>query len=222
MRIVRGAWMSIALATAAAPAMAQVQGLPVENAGVVSGLGLSFDAGLPNEAAGGGHAFGATAALGLGALGVTARVSRYSPDIDDPLWSAGATLNYKVFGGPLVPIAATLQAGAGYASPEFACVPPGACDVNQWRFPIGLGVSVTIPSPALAIKPWIAPRVDIVRTSLDGTSETETDFGVSGGVQLNLLTGLGLHATYDLMMADPENRGIFGAGLHYTFRLPGL
>ncbi|HEX6645283.1 MAG TPA: hypothetical protein VF037_11410 [Gemmatimonadales bacterium] len=214
--------MSIALATAAAPAMAQVQGLPVENAGVVSGLGLSFDAGLPNEAAGGGHAFGATAALGLGALGVTARVSRYSPDIDDPLWSAGATLNYKVFGGPLVPIAATLQAGAGYASPEFACVPPGACDVNQWRFPIGLGVSVTIPNPALAIKPWIAPRVDIVRTSLDGTSETETDFGVSGGVQLNLLTGLGLHATYDLMMADPENRGIFGAGLHYTFRLPGL
>ncbi|HEU4829681.1 MAG TPA: hypothetical protein VFT04_10830 [Gemmatimonadales bacterium] len=209
-------------AAEAAPAAAQVLGLPVENAGVVSGLGLSFDGGLPNDAAGGGHAFGATAALGLGPLGVTARISRFSPDIDEPLWSGGATLNYKVFGGPLVPIAATLQAGAGYSSPDVACVPPGACEVNEWRFPVGLGVSLTIPNPALAIKPWIAPRVDIVRSSLDGTSTTETDFGISGGVQLNLLTGLGLHATYDLMMVDPENRGIFGAGLHYNFRIPGL
>ena len=215
--------VSVALASAAvAPAAAQVLGLPVENAGVVSGLGLSLDGGLPNEEAGGGHAFGATASLGLGQLGVTARVSRYSPDALDPLWSAGAALNYKVFGGPLVPIAATLQAGAGYASPEFACVPPGACDISEWRFPVGLGISLTIPNPALAIKPWIAPRVDIVRTSVAGVSSTETDFGVSGGVQLNLLTGLGLHATYDLMMTDPENRGIFGAGLHYNFRIPGL
>ena len=215
--------LGLALAAgAAAPAAAQVLGLPVENAGVVSGLGLSFDGGLPNDAAGGGHAFGATAALGLGPLGVTARVSRFSPDALDPLWSAGATLNYKVFGGPLVPIAATLQAGAGYATPEFACVPPTACDISEWRFPIGLGIAFTIPNPALAIKPWIAPRVDIVRSSIAGVSSTETDFGVSGGVQLNLLTGLGLHATYDLMMSEPENRGIFGAGLHYNFRIPGL
>ena len=102
-------------AATTAPVSAQVLGLPVENAGIVSGLGLAIDGGLPNDEAGGGHAFGATAALGFGPLGVTARVSRYSPDVADPLWSAGATLNYKVFGGPLVPIAATLQAGAGYA-----------------------------------------------------------------------------------------------------------
>jgi hypothetical protein len=212
-------------AAAAAPAAGQVLGLPVENAGVVSGLGLSIDGGLPNDAAGGGHAFGATAALGLGPFGVTARVSRFSPDVPDaadPLWSAGATLNYKVFGGPLVPIAATLQAGAGYSSTDAGCLDPGACDISDWRFPIGLGISLTIPNPALAIKPWIAPRVDVFRRSVNGVTSTETDFGVSGGVQLNLLTGLGLHASYDLMMADAENRGIFGAGLHYSFRIPGL
>ena len=223
MKRFRTAALGLALATgAAAPAVGQVLGLPVENAGVVSGLGLSFDGGLPNDAAGGGHAFGATAALGLGPLGVTARVSRFSPDALDPVWSAGATLNYKVFGGPLVPIAATLQAGAGYSTPEFACVPPTACDISEWRFPVGLGISLTIPNPALAIKPWIAPRADIVRSSVAGVTNTETDFGVSGGVQLNLLTGLGLHASYDLMMSEPENRGIFGAGLHYNFRIPGL
>lgn len=212
-------------AAAAGKAAGQVEGLPVENAGIVSGLGLSLDGAIPNDAARGGHAFGATAALGLGPLGVTARVSRFSPDIpalSDPLWSAGATVNYKVFGGPLVPIAATLQAGAGYSSDDSRCLSPGACDISDWRFPIGLGVSLTIPNPALAIKPWIAPRIDVVRHSEDGASSTTTDFGISGGVQLNLLTGLGLHATYDLMMVDPENRGIFGAGLHYNFRIPGL
>ena len=212
-------------AAAATRASGQVLGLPVENAGVVSGLGLSLDGGLPNDEAGGGHAFGATAALGLGPLGVTARVSRFSPDIPalaDPLWSAGATVNYKVFGGPLVPVAATLQAGAGYSSDDSRCLSPGACDISDWRFPIGLGVSLTIPNPALAIKPWIAPRIDVFRHSEDGVASTETDFGISGGVQLNLLTGLGLHATYDLMMSEPENRGIFGAGLHYNFRIPGL
>lgn len=223
MKRFRTAALGLALAAGATvPAAGQVLGLPVENAGVVSGLGLSFDGALPNDAAGGGHALGATAALGLGPLGVTARVSRFSPDAVDPLWSAGATVNYKVFGGPLVPIAATLQAGAGYATPDFACVPPTACDVSEWRFPVGLGIALTIPNPALAIKPWIAPRMDIVRSSVAGESSTETDFGVSGGVQLNLLTGLGLHATYDLMMSEPENRGIFGAGLHYNFRIPGL
>ena len=43
-------------AAGATPAAGQVLGLPVENAGVVSGLGLSLDGGLPNDAAGGGQA----------------------------------------------------------------------------------------------------------------------------------------------------------------------
>jgi hypothetical protein len=201
------------------PAEAQVSGMPVVNSGVISGLSLAADVGIPNDAAGGGHAFGATVGLGLGPLGITARLSRFTPDGSEELWSGGATANYKVFGGPLVPLAVTLQAGAGYSNPELDCI---ACDVSEWRFPVGLGFSFTIPNPALAIKPWIAPRVDITRRSADGASETETDFGVSGGVELNLLTGLGFQAAYDLMKRDPESPGIFSAGLHYNFRIPGL
>lgn len=208
---------------AAASAGAQVRGLPVQNSGVISGLSLSLDAGLPNDAAGGGYAAGATAGLGFGPLGVTARVSRFDPEAAiDALWSAGATANYKVFGGPLIPFAATLQAGAGYSSPEFECLSPGACDIGEWHFPVGIGVSLTVPNPALAIKPWIAPRLNIVRRSVGDASSTETDFGISGGIELNTLTGLGLHATYDLVKHDGGSSGIFGAGLHYNFRLPGL
>lgn len=201
---------------------AQVAGLPVINSGVSRGLGLALDVGIPNDNAGGGFAVGATAGVGFGPFGVTARVSRFDPELGTELWSGGATANYKVFGGPLVPLAVTLQAGAGYASPEFACVPPGACDINTWRFPVGLGVAFTIPNPALAIKPWVAPRIDITRTSVDGVAETESEFGISGGIELNTITGFGLHAAYDLVNREGGSPGIFSAGLHYSFRIPGL
>jgi len=220
----RTAGVALVVSLAAAPAAAaQVVGLPVINAGVTRGLGLSFDYGKPNDVAGGGFALGATAGLGFGPLGVTARLSRLDTDLEE-LWSPGATVNYKVVGGPLIPLAVTLQAGAGYASPDFACATPGACDISEWRFPIGLGVSFTIPNPALAIKPWIAPRIDVTRRSAYGTFDAETDseFAVSGGVELNMLTGLGLHAAYDWTKRDGGNPGIFSAGLHYNFRIPGL
>jgi|SRR5687768_7095485 len=222
--LVRATALALTVSLAAAPAAAQVLGLPVVNAGVTRGLGLSLDYGKPNDAAGGGNAFGATAALGFGPLGVTARLSRLDSDGLGELWSAGGTANVKVFGGPLVPLAVTLQAGAGYASPDLACAPPGACDISEWRFPIGLGVAFTIPNPALAIKPWLAPRIDITRRSGYSTFDavTNSEFAVSGGVELNMLTGFGLHAAYDWTKGDGANPGIFSAGLHYNFRIPGL
>ena len=220
---IRSAVLATALAIGTAGLTeAQVTGLPVVNSGVISGFGLAIDGGLPNEDAGGGYALGTTAALGLGPIGFTARLSRFKPDGADELWSGGATANVKLFGGPLIPLAVTLQAGAGYANPELSCIPVGACDVSEWRFPIGLGVSFTLPNPALAIKPWIAPRVDIQRISVDGASSTETDFAISGGVELNTLTGIGLHAAYDLVKREVGSPGIFSAGLHYNFRIPGL
>ena len=105
---------------------------------------------------GGGWAGGATVKAGFGVLGVSGTVSRLDPDAGDAVWSGGATANMKVFGGPLVPIAVTLQGGAGYVAPEFRCLSPGACDIKEWHFPVGLGVSFTIPNPALAIKPQVA------------------------------------------------------------------
>ena len=208
---------------AAGLAEAQVAGLPVMNSGVASGIGFSLDAGFPNATAGGGWAGGATVKAGLGLIGVTASASRLDPKVGDPVWSGGATANLKVFGGPLVPIAVTLQGGAGYVAPEFRCLTPGACDIKEWHFPAGLGISLTVPNPALAIKPWIAPRADIVRTTQTGQpASTDVGFGISGGVELNFLNGMGLHAAYDWTNHDGAKPSVFSAGMHYTFRLPGL
>ena len=214
--------VAAALTGAASTAAAQVRGIPVYNAGVPRGIGIYGDVGFPIDAAGGGTGYAVTGRAGFGLFGATAMLSAYNPDgPGDSDVSVGATLNYRVFGGPLVPLAVTLQGGIGYAKPEDGTLPD--LDVTELRFPVGVGFALTIPNPVLAIKPWLAPRLDIVRRSAEGLdAETDSEFGLSGGLELNTLGGFGLHATYDAVFADGGTPGVFGIGAHYTFRVPGL
>jgi opacity protein-like surface antigen len=203
---------------------AQAPGIPVYNSGVAGGLALAAELGVPNGAAGGGIAYGASARLGAGPFGVTAMGIRSDPSGDaDNTLGVGATINYKVLGGPLIPLSVTLQGGAGYSRNTFIAVPSGATShITHLRFPIGLGIAMSLPNPVLAIKPWLAPRIDIVRVSGDGTSATSTAFAISGGIEFNLLSGLGLHTGYDWSRRDGITFGTFGVGLHYAMRVPGL
>jgi hypothetical protein len=201
-------------------AQAQVHGIPVYNNGIPTGIAIYGDVGFLNEDAGKGTAFAVSGRAGFGPFGATAMLSTFNPDgAGDNDLSVGATLNYKVFGGPLIPLSVTLQSGIGYSKPDVGLLPG---DETELRFPIGLGFELTIPNPALAIRPWIAPRVDIIRLSGDGLSDTETNFGLGGGVELNLLSGFGLHAAYDRVFADGGDPSVFGLGAHYAFRIPGL
>lgn len=200
---------------------AQVRGIPVYNPGVPRGIGIYGDVGFPNDEAGSGTAYALTGRAGFGGFGATAILSAFNPDgpADSDI-SVGATLNYRLFGGPLVPLAVTLQGGIGYAKPEDGTLPD---EVTELRFPVGVGLALTIPNPALAIKPWLAPRLDILRRSAEGfDATTDTEFGLSGGIELNTLSGLGVHASYDAIFADGGTPGVFGLGAHYTFRVPGL
>jgi hypothetical protein len=228
----------LALTLAAVPLAAQNPGLPVYNHGVPRGIGIYGDVGFPNDAAGKGTAYGATVRAGFGDIGASATISADNPK--GPAGSdmaVGATLNYRLLGGPLVPLSVTLQAGASYAKPGestattaaavFASVPtpvvPPGQEFNLYHFPIGIGFALVIPNPVLAIQPWLAPRLDIVRTSANGGSNTDTNFGLSGGLEFNLLNGFGVQAAYDRVFAkDVADPGTFGLGAHYTFRVPGL
>jgi hypothetical protein len=192
----------------------------VYNNGIPTGIAVYGDVGFPNEDAGKGTAFAVSGRAGFGPFGATAMLSTFNPDgRGDNNVSVGATLNYKVFGGPLIPLSVTLQSGIGYSKPDVGILPG---DETELRFPVGLGFALTIPNPALAIQPWIAPRVDIVRLSGGGLSDTETNFGVSAGVELNLLSGFGVHAAYDRVLIDGGDPSVFGLGAHYAFRIPGL
>jgi hypothetical protein len=214
---------AVGMTAVALPAAAQVRGLPVYNAGVPRGIGVAADFGFPNEDAGKGLGYGVTGSAGLGLVGVTATLGGYNPDGPaDTKLAIGGTVNYRVFGGPLIPLAVTLQGGVGYYKPDVAGV-----DASDLHVPIGVGFALTVPNPALAIKPWLAPRVDIVRRKAETTgvlgassTTTETNFGISGGVELNFLNGFGLHAAYDLVADGSVKPGVFGVGAHYALRLP--
>jgi hypothetical protein len=193
-----------------------VTGLPTRNSGITSGLTIGGEVGFPNADYGKGTAFGARGALGLGPFGVSAVISSWNPN--GPAGSqtgVGGYLNLKVFGGPLVPFSVTLQGGAEYVTNS---------GVKVVHAPIGLGIALRIPNPALAIKPWIAPRLDVVRISGSGvSSETDKNFGISGGVDFSLLGGLGFGVAYDRVWADNDlNPGVFSAGANYAIKIPGL
>lgn len=212
----------LVLALGAAPLAAQNPGLPVYNLGVPRGIGIYGDVGFPNDAAGNGTAYGATVRAGFGDIGATATWSALDPE--GPAgsdMSVGGTLNYRVLGGPLVPLSATLQAGVSYAKPGEGFLPGE--EVTAYHFPIGVGFALVIPNPTLAIHPWLAPRVDIAYQKAGGASDTETNFGLSGGLELNLLNGFGIQAAYDrVFVGDAADPGTFGVGAHYAFRVPGL
>jgi hypothetical protein len=213
--------LTLGLMVGVAPLQGQVRGIPIYNSGVATGIALYGDIGFPDEQAGKGTAFAITGRAGFGPFGATAILSTFNPDgPGENDLSVGATLNYKVFGGPLIPLSVTLQGGIGYSKPDVGLLPGN--EVNEYRFPVGLGFALTIPNPALAIRPWIAPRLDIVRSSAGGTSDTQTNFGLGGGLELNLLNGFGLHAAYDRVFTDGGDPSVFGLGAHYAFGIPGL
>jgi hypothetical protein len=213
--------LALGLTAGSRGAAAQVRGIPVYNSGIPSGIGIYGDVGFPDEQAGKGTAFAVSGRAGFGPFGATAILATFNPDgPGDNAVSVGATLNYKLFGGPLIPLSVTLQGGIGYAKqPDVGILPN---DQSELRFPVGLGFALTIPNPVLAIRPWIAPRVDIVRLSGGGLSDTETNFGLGGGLELNLLNGFGVHAAYDRVFLDGGDPSVFGFGAHYAFRIPGL
>jgi hypothetical protein len=185
---------------------AQVLGLPVRNAGVGTGIGIAVDAGFPNSASGKGVAFGATGAVGLGPLGITGTVARWNPKGPGPsINSVGVTGNLKIFGGPLIPVSVTLQAGAAYNKVSLGTTG----DLKTWHVPVGVGVALTIPNPVFSIKPWVAPRLDLIRSKFsgDGSTENRTKFGISGGVDLGFLSGLAFRAMYDRVKVGTDING---------------
>lgn len=183
--------------------VAQAAGLPVRNAGIGTGFGIAADLGFPNSDAGKGTAYGATGIVGLGPLGISATLARWTPKGLEAITSAGATLNLKIIGGPLIPLSLTLQGGVGYH--RESTIEGGK--LTSLHLPAGIGLALTIPNPAFSIKPWVAPRVDVsVQRETGGISGGDTQhdehFGISGGVDLGFLNGLTLRAMYDRVQAS--------------------
>lgn len=219
----------LVLATVAPAALAaQGTGLPLRNAGIPRGLSLGVELGVPNDASGLSSAAGATAAVGLGLLGFTASVSRVGlgeleGSESGHVVATGLTGAFRLIGGPLVPFAADLQAGVGrWGSYDF--VFPGddiLYEYTRTTYTAGVGLSLTIPSPVVSLKPWLAPRLEHGRlTDQYGSGAiTSTDAAISGGLDLGFINGTSVRAAYDRVLLDGTDATVWSVGLAHTFRL---
>lgn len=198
------ATLALLATVVAAPLSAQVRGLPVVNNGVPTGIGLAADVGFANQDFGKATTFGVSAAVGLGFVGIGGAVSRTEPDNGPSGYSQAVSASLNILGGPLVPIRVTVLGGVG-----------------QWKagsetvrhIPVSIGLSATIPIPALSIKPWIAPRFDRVSVTNGGS---DNRFAIAGGVELAMLNGLSLRASYDRLFVSNIKPGIFSVGVGFA------
>jgi hypothetical protein len=176
---------------------------------------------------------GARALLGLPFITLGVGVGSYNPDVtgaDKAVQFMGSAA-LKLFSPPLVPVGLSLQAGAGYLQQG-----PTGSEVKTLSVPVGIGVAIKPPTPGLSVEVWGAPRLQFNAVSVTGGgSRAQGGIGASGGVNLGMPTGLGLHvaADYTKMSAKasagtgsltlPQTQAlVLGVGLHYTFTIPGL
>ena len=234
--------LSLALAT---PARAQLQGMPVYFS-PKGGTGITIDGDFGRVASyeQGGQTFpdhpyaiGGRAYLGFPIVPITIGVgaATYNPNISTLQTETQfmGSLAYKIFGSSVLPIAISLQTGAGYLK-----LGNGTNAAKTVSVPVGLGFALNLPTPGASLEPWVAGRAQINATSTGGNgtsaSETRVGIGVSGGITLGLPMGLGLHVAVDwssfnakpssAILNDQENlrQVVLGVGVHYAIKLPGF
>jgi hypothetical protein len=126
---------------------------------------------------------------------------------------AESKINFGVSGGvDVIPAAdgvgVAVQVGIGYISM--------ADEVWQMNFPIGVALKTNMPAGSGTITPFVMPRIHMARSSVLGTSTTNTEFGASGGLAFNTAGGFGFHAALDWLAVEDAAPILFGVGLHYV------
>ena len=173
---------------------------------------------------------GARVGLGLPVVSFEIGLGSFNTDVtgaDKEITFAGKAA-VQVFGGPLVPVSVNLQVGAGIT--KFFDLATDGLEITTTTVPIGVGIGVNVPTPGASIEPWIAPRIQVTRTkvtlgALPSITDTDTNVGISAGLNVGFASGLGLHLALDYLNVTgvgAEDPITFGIGLHYTFKLPGI
>lgn len=219
----------VALAGFAMPASAQMVGNPVYvspkhgtglSIAADYGRGLNLDSGKPNY-------FGGRATLGLPMLSISAGAGSVKPTGGTSNISFGGNVAVNLIKAPVMPVALSVFAGAGYLKSG-----SGATAVKNLNVPAGVALAFDVPSPSLSVEPWVAPRVQLAQTKFGGASVSQIGFGASAGVNVGLPMGVGFHAALEYMTYAAKTSGtltaakvspfMIGLGAHYKFNIPGL
>jgi len=205
----RAATLAGLLLGAAGHVAAQAPGLPIYGAGMSPGLELSATGGWAGSSSMTGKAtsFGATAAYRWSRVGLSGTAGYLDGDLGNKA-TFGALANLRLLGGGVdTPFEVGILGGYGGTSGSHGGNP-------SWHAPAGVGFSLTIATPVVSIRPWLAPRAEFFSTEESGTRETVTRFAGSAGVDLRFVGGFGLRVLWDKV--DGYDQTI-GAGLAYRF-----
>jgi hypothetical protein len=193
-------------ALVAAPAAAQLSGMPVWNS-VKGGTGITVNAdfGKPSSDAGGGSAFGARGSIGLANLTVGAGISSYKPDGGTSSMSFGGNVAMKIMGGGLLPIGINFQGGVGRNS-----------DADLTTLTAAVGVAVTPTTPGMSLEVYASPGIRYSKPG-GGTGDSNFGFAIGANVGFGMF---GAHVAYDYTKVTGGNLGIFGIGAHVALKVP--
>lgn len=215
--------LALAMGLVAEATSAQLHGNPVYaiNPGVGITLAGDFGKGL-NDDSEKGRFIGGRIVLGVPMVSFWVGAGQYDPTgglEKETTIGGGAAIN--LIKAPILPVALTLQVGGATVSCGDDC-----SGLNVFAGP---ALKVNIPTPGIGIEPWIMPRVNMSRA---GESITRKGIGASGGVNINLPMGLGVHAVVDFAKFGETTSGLMtalesspmtaGIGLHYKIAVPSL
>jgi hypothetical protein len=203
---------AVALAFMGSEASAQFATMPLDYSIAPAGVGvevrygrgLNDDSGKQNSLSGavtfGGTSFFAGAGVGYaGAFG------------DNKLEQInfGGKVGFKLPVAQGGPLSVAPVAGVNYWS-------NGDADLNVLSVPVGVTLAFTPPSAGASIQPFVTPYFSYVRTSLSGTSGSDTGFGAAGGLKIGFgMLGIAVLGDYNF-----DSKGfLVGGGVDIAFSM---
>ena len=192
-------------------AAAQMPGVPVDFAPASKGISITalYGRGL-NDNSGKLNSMGGELTYGSEQFFVGGQVGYFDFGSEDDGHAAQINFGGKAgFQLPLenLPMSVAVVAGANYWS-------NGDADLDVIFVPAGVTLGFNVPSETVSIMPWVSPQFRYMRMSVGGESSSNSNFGVSGGLKVDLsMIGFDLLGDYDF-----ESKGFtVGAGVHVIF-----
>jgi opacity protein-like surface antigen len=195
------------------------------------GMGLNSDA---EGADGKIFTYGGMVGFGGGMFNINAGVNQVDPKTDGvkkPL-SFGGNVQVTVMKPAESPLAINVFGGFGMWNLK-TDTDPSQDIVKVMNIPFGVGIGFSPPTAgSVGFEVWAAPRGNYLSEDYDGDKVNRFGFGASGGVNVNFAAGFGVYAaidwstfsekTVDAGIAPKVSPLVWGAGLKYTFGMPGM
>lgn len=201
---------AVLAALTAGPIAAQAPGVPQHPGSHRPGVELGVLVGFNDDtkAALRGTSYAASLGLGIGRLGVIATAGFVALDEDRRRSTLGALGTLHLVGdGVQTPLTLGLFGGLGWMPAS-----EGVEDALR-HVPLGLSAGLTLATPIVSLRPWVAPRLDVTWVDAAASDRAEK-LGLSGGIDLRFPGGLSLRALGDYVDGGSPYVGV-GAAYHF-------